>query len=186
MVSLASLLIPILGSAVLVFLASFVIHMVLKYHWNDVATVPNEDRVMDALRSFNIPPGDYVIPHVSTPKEMKDPAFVEKRNRGPIAILTVVPPGPISMGKNLIQWFIYCVVIALFAAYVASRTLAPASPYLSVFRVTGTVAFIGFAGGVWQNSIWWQRKWSSTIKSTIDGLIYGLLVAGVFGWLWPQ
>ncbi|HEU5186084.1 MAG TPA: hypothetical protein VFU01_16040 [Gemmatimonadaceae bacterium] len=186
MVSLVSLLIPILGSAVLVFLASFVIHMVLKYHWSDVATVPNEDRVMDALRSFSIPAGDYVIPHASTPKEMKDQAFIEKWSRGPVAIMTVVPPGPMSMGKSLTQWFIYCAVIALFAAYVASRTLAPGSPYLSVFRVTGTVAFIGFAGGLWQNSIWWHRKWSATIKSTIDGLIYGLLVAGVFGSLWPE
>jgi hypothetical protein len=90
------------------------------------------------------------------------------------------------MGKSLAQWFVYCLVIALFAGYVASRTLGPGASYLSVFRVVGTVAFIGFAGGLWQDSIWWNRKLSTTVKSTIDGLIYGLLTAGTFGWLWPS
>ena len=100
--------------------------------------------------------------------------------------MTVLPTGPVNMGKSLGQWFVYCVVIALFAAYVASRTLAPGAPYLSVFRIVGTVAFIAFAGGLWQDSIWWSRKWSTTLKSTIDALVYGTLVAGTFGWLWPS
>jgi len=25
-----------------------------------------------------------------------------------------------------------------------------------------------------------------TIKEVVDGLIYGLLTAGTFGWLWPR
>jgi hypothetical protein len=186
MVSLMSLLVAILVSAVLVFLASSVMHMFLSYHWNDVQKVPNEDGVMDALRRFTIPPGDYMVPRAASQKQMKDPAFTEKLKQGPVALVTVLPPGPFSMGKSLGQWFAYCVVIALFAAYIASRTLAPGAPYLSVFRIVGTVAFIGFAGGLWQDSIWWNRKWSTTLKSTIDGLVYGLLTAGTFGWLWPE
>jgi hypothetical protein len=35
-------------------------------------------------------------------------------------------------------------------------------------------------------SIWYSRAWINTIKSTIDGLIYALLTAGTFGWLWPR
>ena len=185
MVSLMSLLVPILVSGVLVFIASSVLHMVLPYHRNDVQGVPNEAGVMNALRPFNIPPGDYMIPRAASPKEGRDPAFVEKLKQGPVVVMTVLPTGPFNMGKSLGQWFVYCVVIALFAAYVASRTLAPGAPYLSVFRIVGTVAFIGFVGGLWQDSIWWSRKWSTTVKSTIDGLIYGLLMAGTFGWLWP-
>jgi hypothetical protein len=185
MVSLTSLLVPILVSAVIVFLASSLVHMVFKYHQSDVQKVPSEQGVMDALRRFNIPPGDYMMPRAASPKEMKDPAFTEKLKQGPVALMTVMPPGPFSMGKSLTQWFVYCVVIALFAGYVASRTLPPGAPYLSVFRIVGTVAFIGFAGGLWQDSIWWNRKWSTTVKSTIDGLVYGLLTAGTFGWLWP-
>jgi hypothetical protein len=185
MVSLMSLLVPILVSGVLVFIASSVLHMVFPYHRNDVLGVPDEPRVMDALRPFNIPPGDYMMPRAASPKEGRDPAFVEKLKRGPVAVMTVLPTGPFTMGKTLGQWFVCCVVIALFAAYIASRTLAPGAPYLSVFRIAGTVAFIGFVGGLWQDSIWWSRKWSTTIKSTVDGLIYGLLMGGVFGWLWP-
>lgn len=186
MVPLTSLLVPILVSAVIVFVASSIIHMLLRYHWSDVDTVPNEAGVMESLRRFNIPPGNYMMPRPVSPKDMKDPAFEEKRKQGPVALLTVLPAGPISMGKNLAQWFVYCAVIALFAGYVASRTLPPGALYLAVFRVVGTVAFIGFAGGLWQESVWWSRKWSTTLKATIDALIYALLVAGTFGWLWPR
>ena len=186
MVSLTSLLVPILVSAVIVFLVSSALNTMLTYHFNDVTRVPNEDGVMDALRRFNIPPGDYMVPRAPSMKEMRDPAFKEKMQRGPVALMTVMPPGPMHMGKSLVQWFAYCVLIALFAGYIASRTLPPDARYLSVFRIVGTVAFIGFAGGLWQDSIWWNRKWSTTLKFTFDGLVYGLLVAGTFGWLWPS
>jgi hypothetical protein len=185
MVSLTSVLVPALLSAVLVFVVSSILHMFLAYHWNDVQSVPNETGVMDALRRFNIPPGDYMMPRPPSQKAMKDPAFLERRKQGPIAVMTVMPAGEITMGKSLGLWFVYCAVIAFFAGYVASRTLPLGAPYMSVFRVVGAVAFIGFVGGLWQDSIWWQRKWSTTLKSTVDGLIYALLTAGTFGWLWP-
>ena len=186
MVSLTSLLVPILAAAVIVFLASAVMHMMLTYHMNDVVGVPNEPAVMGALRPFNIPPGDYMIPRAASMKESREPAFMEKLKQGPVALITVLPTGPFNMGKTLAQWFVHCVIIALFAGYVASRTLGPSADYLAVFRVVGTVAFIGFAGGLWQDSIWWSRKWSTTLKSTFDALVYGLLMAGTFGWLWPR
>jgi hypothetical protein len=186
MVALTSLLVPILVSAILVFLASSVMNAVLTYHFSDVTRVPDEDGVMAALRRFNIPPGDYMIPRPASRQQMKEPAFKEKMSQGPVALMTVLPPGPFHMGKSLAQWFIYCVLIALFAAYIASRTLGPGAPYLAVFRIVGTVAFIGFVGGLWQDSIWWNRKWSTTVKHTIDGFIYALLMGGTFGWLWPD
>jgi hypothetical protein len=55
-----------------------------------------------------------------------------------------------------------------------------------VFRFAGTTAFIGYSVALWQMSIWYRRAWSTTIKATVDGLIYALLTAGVFGWLWPR
>jgi hypothetical protein len=84
------------------------------------------------------------------------------------------------------QWFIYLLILMLICAYVASRTLTVGAPYLGVFRVVGSVAFMGLALGHAHQSIWWQRRWSSTIKYMIDGLLYALLAAGVFGWLWPR
>ncbi|MDH3292385.1 MAG: hypothetical protein OEO20_14185 [Gemmatimonadota bacterium] len=184
-VSLVSLWIPIVLSAVLVFVASSILHMVLTYHRSDFAKLPSEDTVMDALGPLSIPPGEYVFPHSSSPAEMKDPAFIDKVNKGPVAFMTVMPNGMPKMGGQLVQWFIYCVIVAIFAAYIATRALGPNPPYLSVFRFVGATAFIGYSVALWQNSIWYKRAWSSTLKSTVDGLVYALLTAGTFGWLWP-
>jgi hypothetical protein len=140
---------------------------------------------MDALRPFALRPGEYMLPRAGDMKAMKSPEFIEKLKRGPVLIMTVLPNGPISMSKSLVQWFIYTVIVGLLAAYVAGRVLAPEAGYLTVFRVAGTTAFIAYAVGLWQQSIWYNRPWSTTLKLTLDGLIYGLLTGGVFGWLWP-
>jgi hypothetical protein len=185
MVPLASLWAPILISAVIVFVASSVIHMVLPYHRSDYGKVPSEDAVMDALRKFGIAPGDYMIPCAGSSNAMKSPEFKEKVKRGPVATLTVIPGG-YGMGKRLAQWFVYLVVVGIFAGYVAGRALGPQAPYLSVFRFVGAVAFAGYGLGLWQNSIWYSRSWTTTFKSNVDALIYALLTAGTFGWLWPR
>jgi hypothetical protein len=185
MVGIASLLIPILLSAVLVFVVSSVIHMTLTYHKNDFLKLPNEDGVMDALRSFNIPPGDYMVPHAGSAANMNKPEFQEKRNKGPVAVMTIIPAGPPAMGGQLAMWFLYAVLVSLFSAYVAGRALGPGADYMAVFRFISTVAFVGYALALMQNSIWYKRNWGMTLRTMFDGLIYGLLTAGVFGWLWP-
>jgi hypothetical protein len=101
-------------------------------------------------------------------------------------MFTMMPAGPVTMGKNLVQWFVFCVVVGIFAGYVAGHTLAVGTPYPQVFRVVGATAFVGYVLAAWPMSIWYKRAWSTTIKSTVDGLIYGLLTAGTFGWLWPH
>jgi hypothetical protein len=187
MIEIFSLWIPILLSAVLVFVASFVVHMLAwAWHKNDYKTVPNESRVADALRPFAIPPGDYFLPRVEEMAEMKTPEFQEKLKKGPVMIFTVMQNGPFSMGQNLVQWFIYSVVIGAICAYVAGQALAPGAGYAQVFRVVAGVAFAGYAVGLWQLSIWYKRNWGTTIRYTIDGLLYALLTAGTFGWLWPH
>jgi len=64
--------------------------------------------------------------------------------------------------------------------------LGPGEDYLAVFRFTGATAFVGYTLALWQNSIWFKRKWSTNLKNTFDGLIYALFTAGTFGWLWPS
>ena len=185
MVTIMSLWLPILLSAVLVFVLSSIIHMVLGYHNSDFAKLPKEDDVMDALRPFSIPPGEYHMPYAGTMKEMGTPEFTEKMNKGPMAFMTVLESGPPKMGVQLTSWFVYSIVIGIFAAYITSRAVAPGADYLSVFRFAGATAFIGYSAALWQNSIWYKRAWSSTLKSTFDGLVYALCTAGIFGWLWP-
>lgn len=186
MVPLMSLWMPILVSAVIVFVASSIIHMVLPYHRNDLRKVPKEEDVMDALRRFNIPPGDYAVPHAGSPEGMKKPEFVAKMKKGPIVLMTIAAGGPPSMGTSLLLWFLYAVLVSVFAAYVAGRAVAPGAHYLAVFRLVGCTAFMGYSLALLQNSIWYKRNWGTTLKSVFDGLVYGLLTAGTFGWLWPR
>ena len=185
MVSLISLWLPILLSAVIVFVASSVMHMFLKYHAGDMRKFPKEDELAAALRPMNIPPGDYFLPHAGSMEAHRSPQFIEKMTKGPVIIATVVPNGPPSMAGSLFQWFLYAVVVSVFAAYIAGRALQPGAHYLAVFRFAGCTAFVGYSLALLQNSIWYRRQWRTTILSMFDGLVYGLLTAGTFGWLWP-
>jgi hypothetical protein len=119
-------------------------------------------------------------------KDMSSPQFIEKRTKGPVAVMTFMPAGQANMGGPLAAWFVYCLVVSVFAAYVAGRALAPGADYLAVFRFAGTTAFVGYCLSQWQNTIWYKRSWATSLKVTIDGLVYGLLTAGTFGWLWPR
>ena len=181
-----TLWLPILVSSVIVFLVSSVVHMAPLWHKNDYPRVPDEDKLMNALRPFSLPPGDYMLPRAYGAAEMKSPEFAEKMRVGPNMLLTVIPNGPWSMGRNLGLWFAYVVVVGIFAAYVAGRALPPGAEYLQVFRFAGVAAFLSYSVGLWQMSIWFRRSWRVTIWATIDGLIFALLTAGVFGWLWPR
>jgi Flp pilus assembly protein TadB len=186
MVPVMSLWLPILVSSVIVFVASSIIHMVLPYHRSDMRQVPKEDDVLAAFRGFKIPPGDYGMPHPGSMAGMRAPAFIEKMKAGPLVTMTVSPGSEPGMAKNLTQWFIYLVVVGVCAAYLAGRALGPGAPYLQVFRFAGTAAFLAYSLALAQNSIWYRRNWGTTLKSMFDGLIYGMLTAGTFGWLWPR
>ena len=183
---LMALWLPILLSSVFVFVVSSLFHTVLPWHKNDYRKVPNEDKVMDALRPFALPPGDYFLPLPPSQKEMKSPEFVEKMKKGPVMMLSVWPNGPGNMGKSLVLWFLYTVVVGIFTAYVTGRAVGAGADYLHVFRFAGTTAFLGYTAALWQLSIWYHRPWGTTVKVTIDGLVYGCVTAGTFGWLWPH
>jgi hypothetical protein len=185
MTGLSALWLPILLSAIVVFFASSLIHMLLKWHDSDYRALPNEDGFRAAVHPLAIPPGDYVTPRAGSTAEMRSPEFNEKMKTGPVMMLTVMPNGPISMGKSLSLWFVFIVVVSIFAAYITGRALPPGADYMEVFRFISTTAFIGYSLALWQMSIWFRRAWGTTIKATVDGLIYALLTAGVFGWLWP-
>ena len=186
MVTIASLWLPIVLAAVLVFIASSVIHMLPLWHKSDYAPVPREAEVQAALRPLAPPPGEYFLPFTSDMKAMKAEAFQEKLRAGPVAMLTVLPNGPLSMGGPLLLWFIYLLLVGGFVALIAAHTLDPGTHYPRVFKVTGAVAFGGYALALLQNSIWGRRSWVVTLKSCFDGLIYAGLTAGTFGWLWPH
>src|SRR5437762_5003838 len=186
MVSITALWLPILLSAVIVFVASSILHMVLPFHKSDYRKLPDEDKVTDTLRRVGVTPGRvYVIPYC-TMKEMKSPEVQEKFKRGPIGLITIRPSGAPAMGKFLVQWFFYCVVVGIFTACVTASTQMAGTAYIRIFQLAGIVAFAGYSLALIQNAIWKGETWGVTFKHVIDGLIYALLTAGTFGWLWPK
>jgi len=185
MVPLSVLWLPIVLSAVIIFFASFVMHMVLTYHRSDYRQLPDEDKISSTLRTANLQRGTYVFPFC-TPKEMKSPAAQEKYKQGPVGLVTIMAPGPPAMPKFLGLWFAYTLLVSFFVAYLSAHTVAPGSSYLAVFRVAGTAAFLAYGLGALPAGIWKGQTGGVTAKEVIDGLIYALLTAGTFGWLWPR
>ena len=184
--SVAALWLPILVSAVAVFVVSSIIHMGPFWHRSDFPRYASEDRVLDALRPLALPPGDYMMPRPSGTAEMRSPEFLEKMKRGPAILMTVFPPWSGSMAGNLVQWFVYCLVVSLLAAYIAGAALpAGTATPAALCRFGGTTAFIGYVVALWQLRIWYRRSWDITLKSTLDGFIYSAVTCGVFIWLWP-
>ncbi len=185
MVPLASLWLPIVLSAVIVFVASSIMHMLLKYHQGDYRKLPEEDNLRAAIRTAGVTRGLYMFPFCKH-EEMKSPEMAEKWKQGPNGVLTIMASGMPQMPKFLGQWFGYCLLLNFFVAYLAAHTMGAGTPYLQVFRVVGTAGFIGYGLGIISNGIWKGVPWSMVLKEVIDGLVYGLLTAGTFGWLWPK
>jgi hypothetical protein len=183
MVPLAALWLPILLSAVIVFIASSIFHMVLPFHRSDYKKLPDEEAARAALKS--VAPGIYMFPACDH-KNMKDPAVQEKFKQGPVGTVTLRPAGAINMGTFLGQWFVYLLLVSFFTAYLAAHTMTPGTHYLQVFRVVGTIGFMTYGLAQIPTGIWGGAPWGNVFKHMVDGLIYGLLAAGTFGWLWPK
>jgi hypothetical protein len=186
MVPLTQLWLPIVLSAVLVFVASSLVHMVVKWHNSDYQPLTNEAEVMEALRKGLSGPGQYVFPYCADHREMQGEAMRKKYEQGPMGIAYLSAPGLPNMGKSLGSWFLFILAVTFCVAYLVTRTLPSPTPYLQVFRVAGTVAFLSYAAGNVPGSIWMGKPWRVTLKESADSLVYALLTAGTFGWLWPR
>ena len=179
-----SLWLPVVVSAVAVWLVSAVLHMVLKYHRADFKQLSNEEAVGQALRAATSGPGAYVIPHCEM-SQMKDPAVQKRYEDGPVALLTVMRNGLPNMGKLLGLWFLFCFLVSFVAGYVARHCLDPGGYGMEALRLTGTVAFVGYGFGYIQDSIWHGMPWSNTLRGLIDAAIYGVVTGLVFQFFWP-
>jgi hypothetical protein len=186
MVPLTDLWLPILVAAVLVFVASSIVHMVLGYHKSDYKQLPNESELLKGLREAKLEPGNYHFPYCRDPKDMSAPEMQEKYRSGPVGFVNLFPNQQPAMGKYLGQWFGFCLLASVFVAYLTGRTVATGVDYLAVFRIAGTAAFMCYGMGAIINSIWKGQLWSVTAKELFDGLLYACVTAGAFGWLWPR
>lgn len=183
MTTLAMLWLPILLSAVFVFVASSVLHMALPMHKGDYKKLPNEDDVRTALRNAKIPPGQYMFPNADSMKHYASDEMVAKFREGPVGMLVMRPNGPGDMGKSLGQWFAFTILISVFVAYLSGLALAPGAD--GAFRVTATAALLGYGFSEFSSSIWKSVPWSIAFKFFVDGFIYALITGATFAWLWP-
>lgn len=186
MMAFASLWLPIVVSAVAVFFGSSIINAALPWHKNDFEKVPDEDAFMNAVRPMGIARGEYLVPKACDRKEMQSPEFAAKMKQGPVMIMTVMPGGPPSIGQSLWQWALYCIFVSSMAACLACMILPRGADGYDVFHYTAFVAFLSYVVALWQSSIWYWRPWKTTLKSTLDGVIYALITGGIFMLLWPK
>lgn len=185
MASIAQLWLPTLLSAIGVFIASSILHMLLKFwHHSDYKGLSNEGEVGAAIRKGGATAGMYAIPCCRM-EDTNQPETKAKFNDGPVGLLILRQPGPMKMGSSLIQWFVFCLIVSVFCAYLASSTLPAGAPLIQVFRVVGTIGFMAYAFGAIPAGIWMGQPQKIVIKDVIDGLIYGLVTGALFGWLWP-
>lgn len=185
-ISLLQLWMPIVLGTFLAWIASGLIHMLIKYHNSDYQQLSNEDEVMSAIRNGEPKLGIHSIPYCVDMAKMNNPEFQQKFSRGPVGILTVLPNGVPNMGKLLPQQIGFFLVGCILIAYCATLVLEPGAEYMVVFRLVSAIGFLAFG---WANiplSIWYGHPWSTTAKYLLDALIYGLVVAGSFAWLWPE
>jgi hypothetical protein len=180
-----SLLLPIAVSAVAVFVLSLVVHMT-PWHRSDYIRLPDEDGVMKALRPFNLPPNDYTVPHPGSGDYMKSPEYDAKRNAGPVMWVTVVPSGPWKIGQLMGMWFVFAVVVSAITACVVGSIVAPGGETHAVFHYAAVITFLSYAMGAVPLSIWYNRKWSTTLKNAVDALVSALATGWIFSMMWPK
>lgn len=176
-----TLWLPILVSAIATFIAGAVIWMAMPWHKGEWRKTPDEEAVRSALKGC--PPGMYSVPNCPDSAAYNDPEMQQKFIDGPQAFITVVPSGLPTMGGKLVSMFAYNLLVGILCAYIVRLTLTAGADYLTVFRISGTVAFIAYGVAYIQESIWFGRSWAATGKTFLDALIYSLLTGGVFGWL---
>lgn len=185
MAFLVELWLPLLLSAVAVFVASSVIHMAFQYHRDDYRPLPSAGPIMDAMRQANLAPGQYQFPPCTGMKSLQQPEVRAAWERGPVGTLTIRPNGMPDIGRSLGFWFLNCLIVSVFTAYLGGHALEHGSAFWEVFRVTGTIAVLAYTIGSLDHSIWFGRSWCVTARFVFDGTVYGLVTAAVFAGLWP-
>ena len=184
MVSLGQLWLPILIAAVACHLVGFLMWVVLPHHRSDFSALPDENAVRNLLKG-KLAPGLYTVPH-GTHREMTSPEMVAKRNEGPNLFITALPNGVGNMGVQQAKNVLFHAFVSSLIAYIGCHALPIGTSYLEVFRITGTAAILAYGMSWGHAAIWFGKPWSVAMKDAFDGIVMGLITAGIFGWLWPR
>ncbi|MFG0329937.1 MAG: hypothetical protein ACF8PN_08570 [Phycisphaerales bacterium] len=181
---LIDLWLPILVSAVAIFILSFVAWVVMPHHKTEWVKLPDEERFKEAIRGMNIPPGNYIFPGCAKGEDMNSEAFKERYSAGPWGTLMVWRGQP-SMGRNLALSFLVYFIISVFVGYVGVLGAEPGMGFSEVFQITGTAAIMAYTFGALPGMIWFGATAKSFINHFADCIVYGAVTGAIFGWLWP-
>ena len=175
-----SLILPIVLSAVALFIASFLSWMVLQLHKQDWVKLAQEEKFIEAARGCDIPPGSYAFPACGCPEEMKSDEFKKKLEAGPHGIMTVF--GPISMGRNLGLTFVYFLVASFCLAYLTTLAVPPGADFMKVFRFVATAGFMTFYSAIVPHAIWFKCR---IVGHLIESVAFAAIIGAIFAAMWP-
>ena len=185
-VLISQLWLVILVAGVLCWLASALIHMLLKYHNADYSELPNEPEVIAALGAKKPAPALYTLPYCKDMKQMGEESMQKKFAAGPVAMIAVMPNGMPPMGKLLGLQVLFFIIGSALIAYLATLVIPAGSEYMTVFRFAFVAAFLTYGWAQVPYSIWMGQPWSNCFRYFLDALIYAAITAGAFAWLWPS
>ncbi len=184
MVLLSQLWLPVLVSAIVVFLASFLAWMVLPHHKKDIKTLPNEKALTDHLRSLALPAGTYMWPGCQPGQGMDSQEFKDRYAAGPWGSINVLASRP-NFGRNLVLTFLFYIVVSVFVGYLSSLARPAGAAFLPVFRVAGAAGVLAYCAGSIPNAIFFGKPGRFVLTDLVDGIVYGLLTGATFALLWP-
>ncbi len=182
---LIPLWLPILVSAVIVWILSAIVWMALPHHKRDFIALPDEDGFMEHLRQSGIKPGNYVFPDFRDPKAMKSEKIQKALEGGPVGHLSVWRT-PLTMGDKMIATFVVYLVVSTLIAYLTRVALPGAAPFAKVFQVAGTAGILAYSFSFIPNAVWFGSYKRTIVAHIVDGIFYGLITGVLFAWLWPH
>jgi len=183
MEQLIDLWLPILLSAVAVWVASALAWMVLPHHHKDMGPLPDEDAFIASLKAQGVKPGSYSFPHCADHASRKDPELMRKWKEGPAGFMTIL--GQVNMGRNMVLSLLVYLVISVFVGYVSSQARAPGEGFADVLQITATTGIMAYLFGWMGGAIWFGMPKNAWISNTIDSVAYGLITGLIFAALWP-
>jgi hypothetical protein len=188
---LLSLWLPIVLSAVAVWIVSTVFGLPFLHHKNDWIGMglSDEDALMEFLRTRGggIKPGNYLFPDFRTREAMESERVKNALERGPVGHLSVWQP-PLGMGGKLAGTLIVYLVVSTLIAYLASITLprTAETDFARVFRVVGTAGILAYSFAFIPNAIWFGAYMRTIVASIFDGVVFALITGAIFAWRWPH
>ena len=182
---LLPLWLPILLSAVAVWIAALIVWMALPHHKGDFLGLPDEDGFMDYIRKSGIKPGNYAFPDCRGRAAMKSVKVQKAWEEGPVGHLSVWRT-PLTMGDKMVATFIVYLVVSTLIAYLTRIAISGPANFVKVFQVAATAGILAYCFSHMPSAIWWGSYKRTIVANVIDGILYAAITGAIFAWRWPH